>query len=59
MAGTGPLFPGIHAALNSHMPPHQPELFWQMAKRLFIALELPESCREALKNHAAPIRGVL
>ncbi len=29
-----------------------------MAKRLFIALELPESCREALVNLAAPIRGV-
>lgn len=29
-----------------------------MAKRLFIALELPESCREALVDLATPIRGV-
>jgi RNA 2',3'-cyclic 3'-phosphodiesterase len=29
-----------------------------MAKRLFIALELPESCRESLVRLAAPIRGV-
>jgi hypothetical protein len=28
-----------------------------MAKRLFIALELPESCRKTLADLAAPIRG--
>jgi 2'-5' RNA ligase len=28
-----------------------------MAKRLFIALELPENCRETLANLAVPIRG--
>ena len=46
------------ASISPKLFSGQKTLYCRMLKRLFIALELPEGCRETLADLAVPLRGV-